>query len=136
MTLWTVARQAPLSMGFSRQEYWSGLPCLPPGNLPNAGIEPASPVAPALQVDSSPLSHRGSLSRDICMPERKKWPTEDESDPSYHLTLKMKVILPITSHLSGWLLSKRITRVGEGVEKLEPVCSPGGRVKQCDCFQN
>ena len=93
MTLWTVARQAPLSMGFSRQEYWSGLPCLPPGNLPNAGIEPASPVAPALQVDSSPLSHRGSLSRDICMPERKKWPTEDESDPSYRLTLvRMAVI--------------------------------------------
>ena len=37
---WTVARQAPLSMEFSRQEYWSGLPCLPPGNLPNPGIKP------------------------------------------------------------------------------------------------
>ena len=43
--------------------------------------------------------------------------------------LKMKVTLPIASHLSGWLLSKRVTRVGEGVEKLEPVCSVGGRVK-------
>ena len=41
-TLWTVARQAPLSMGFSRQECWSGLPCPPPGNLPNPGIKPAS----------------------------------------------------------------------------------------------
>ena len=39
---WTVARQAPLSMGFSRQEYWSGLPCPPPGDLPNPGIEPVS----------------------------------------------------------------------------------------------
>ena len=39
---WTVARQAPLSMGFSRQEYWSGLPCLPPGDLPDPGIEPTS----------------------------------------------------------------------------------------------
>ena len=48
-TPWTVALQAPLSMGFSRQEYWSGLPCLPPGDLPNPGIEPRSPV---LQVDS------------------------------------------------------------------------------------
>ena len=41
-TPWTVARQAPLSMGFSRQEYWSGLPCPPPGDLPVPGIEPAS----------------------------------------------------------------------------------------------
>ena len=41
-TLWTVARQAPLSMGFSRQEYWSGLPCPPPGDLPHPGIEPSS----------------------------------------------------------------------------------------------
>ena len=38
-TLWTVAHQAPLSMGFSRQEYWSGLPCLPPGDLPDPGIQ-------------------------------------------------------------------------------------------------
>ena len=41
-TLWTVAHQAPLSMGFSRQEYWSGLPCPPPGDLPDPGIEPES----------------------------------------------------------------------------------------------
>ena len=42
VTLWTVAHQAPLSMGFSRKEYWSGLPCPLPGNLPYPGIEPAS----------------------------------------------------------------------------------------------
>ena len=47
-TLWTVAHQAPLSMGFSRQEYWSGLPCLPPGDLPDPGIEPGSLMSPAL----------------------------------------------------------------------------------------
>ena len=41
---WTLARQAPLSMGFSRQEYWSGLPFPPPGDLPDPGIKPASPV--------------------------------------------------------------------------------------------
>ena len=40
--LWTVAHQAPPSMRFSRQEYWSGLPCLPPGNLPNPGIKPVT----------------------------------------------------------------------------------------------
>ena len=60
-TLWTVARQAPLSLGFSRQEYWSGLPCPPPGVLPNSGTEPASPATPGLQADSLPLSHRGNL---------------------------------------------------------------------------
>ena len=47
-TPWTVTLQAPLSMGFTRQEYWSGLPCPPPGDLPNAGIEPASLMLPPL----------------------------------------------------------------------------------------
>ena len=47
-TLWTVASQAPLSMEFSRQEYWSGLPCPPPGDPPHPGIKSASPVSPAL----------------------------------------------------------------------------------------
>ena len=59
-TLWTAAYQAPLSMGFSRQEYWSGLPCPSPRHLPDSGIEPVSPVAPALQADSLPLSYQGS----------------------------------------------------------------------------
>ena len=48
-TLWTIAHQAPLSMGFSKQEYWSGLPFPSPGDLPNLGIEPGSP---ALRADS------------------------------------------------------------------------------------
>ena len=45
--LWTVACQTPLSMAFSRQEYWSGLPCPPPGDLPDPGTEPLSLVSPA-----------------------------------------------------------------------------------------
>ena len=48
VTLWTVALQTPLSMGFSKQEYWNGLPCPPPGNFPNPGIEPVSLRSPAL----------------------------------------------------------------------------------------
>ena len=48
VTLWTVARQAPLSMGFSRQECRSGLPCPPPSDLPDAGMEPASLLSPVL----------------------------------------------------------------------------------------
>ena len=47
-TLWNVVYQAPLSMGVSRQEYWSGLPFIPPGDLPDPGIEPPSLVSPAL----------------------------------------------------------------------------------------
>ena len=50
-TLWTVAHQAPLFMEFSREKYWSGLPYPPPGDLPNPGIEPRSPI---LQADSLP----------------------------------------------------------------------------------
>ena len=61
-TLWTVAYQPPLSMGFPRQEYSSGLPFPSLGNLPNSGIEPASP---AWQVGSSPLRDLGSLLRPI-----------------------------------------------------------------------
>ena len=48
VTLWTEACQASLSMGFSRQEYWSELLCPPPGDLPNPGIEPMSLMSPAL----------------------------------------------------------------------------------------
>ena len=48
VTARTVALQAPLSLGFSRQEYWSGLPCPPPGDLPDPGIEPKSLMSPAL----------------------------------------------------------------------------------------
>ena len=47
-TPWTVAHQAPLSLGFSRQEYWSGLPCPPPGDLPNPDIKPTFLKSPAL----------------------------------------------------------------------------------------
>ena len=54
MTPWTIAHQAPLSVGFPRQEYWSGLPS--PEDLPDPGIES---VSPALQADSLLLSHQG-----------------------------------------------------------------------------
>ena len=59
MTPWTVARQAPLCFGFFRQEYWSGLPFPPSGDLPNPETEPMSP-SPAWQENSLFLSHLGS----------------------------------------------------------------------------
>ena len=55
VTLWTVAHQDLLSMGFSRQEYWSGLPCPSPGDLPDPGIEPTSLMSPALAGEPLPL---------------------------------------------------------------------------------
>ena len=58
-TPWTVAPQIPLSMGFSRQVYWSGLPFPSPGDLSNPGIEPGSP---ALQADSLPTELGGKSS--------------------------------------------------------------------------
>ena len=62
VTPWTVACQAPLSMEFSRQEYWSGLPSPTPGDLPDPGMEPESPASPPLAgwLDSFPLCHLGS----------------------------------------------------------------------------
>ena len=54
LKLWTAARQAPLFMGFFRQEYWTGLPFSPAGDVLDPGIKPTSP---ALQSDSLPLSH-------------------------------------------------------------------------------
>ena len=60
-TPWTVVCQATLSIGFPRQEYWSGLPFPSPGNLPEPGIEPEVPtMSPALQVDSLLLSQQGN----------------------------------------------------------------------------
>ena len=70
-TPWAVASQAPPSMGFSRQKYWSGLPCPPPGDLPNPGIEP---TLPALQADSLPTEPPGKCSpppREVTGPQRK-----------------------------------------------------------------
>ena len=64
-TPWTIACQSSLSMGFSRQEYWSGLWCPSSGGLPDPGIKPASPVSPALQVDSLPTEASGKLKQHL-----------------------------------------------------------------------
>ena len=58
-TLWTSDHQAPLSMRFARKEYWSGLPCHSPGDLPNPGIQPMSHVSTASQADSLSTEPRG-----------------------------------------------------------------------------
>ena len=63
VTPWTVAHQAPLSMGFPRKEYWTGLPFPSLGDLPDSGIEPVSPISSALQVDSLAAEPSGKPDR-------------------------------------------------------------------------
>ena len=80
-TLWTVARQGPLSMRFSRQKYWSGFPCPPPGDLPDPGIEPASQIS---CVDRQILYHfttsatREAPLRLTCAHKYRKYTSEEE----------------------------------------------------------
>ena len=61
VTLRTKACQTSLAIKFFRQQYQSGLPCPPPGDLPDQGLKSLSPAAPALQMDSLPLGHQGNL---------------------------------------------------------------------------
>ena len=68
VNLWAVASQTPLSMGFSRQEYWSGLPCSPSGDLPDPGIEPSSLMSPALAGRFFTTSATWEAPYDMCSP--------------------------------------------------------------------
>ena len=84
-TLWTVARPAPLSMGFPRQECWSGLPYPPPGDLPDPGVEPGSP---ALQAVSLPTDLPGKpvkrlhSNKNYKKKKLKWWASTDKEDDS------------------------------------------------------
>ena len=82
-TPWTIAHQAPLSMGFSRQEYWSGLPFPSPGDLPDPGIEPRSPALQADTLTSEPPGKTG-FNQDVVkstvrtIPEKScQWETQN-----------------------------------------------------------
>ena len=72
-TLWTIAHRASLSMGWSGQEYWSGLPCPPPGDLLDPGIKPGSP---ALQVDSLPTELSKEFHESVRKYQKYKHPTK------------------------------------------------------------
>ena len=77
----TVVRQAPLSMGFSRQEYWSGLPCPPPGDRPNPRMEATSLRSPVLQADSLPL-----------VPPRKPWPQSTAHKDTWDVSFPESIV--------------------------------------------
>ena len=95
MTPWTVVRQAPLSVEFPSQEYWSGLPFPPSGDLPNPGIKPASPV--------SPESAGGFFTTNAT------WEAQPSSEPSAILSFWLVESLGSTLMAldgSGWCLLK------------------------------
>ena len=73
-TPWTVARQSPVSLEFSRQESWSGLPCPSPGGLPNPGIKPVSPRCRALAGRFSTTDHRGGTPFALSWVKRSVYP--------------------------------------------------------------
>ena len=83
-TPWTVAHQAPLSLGFPKQEYWNGFPFPSPGVLPDPGIKS---VSLALQVDSLPLSHQRSS---WCVDHNKLWKILKEVEIPDHLTCLLR----------------------------------------------
>ena len=90
-TLWTVADQAPPSVGFSCQEYWSGLPFPSPGDLPNPGIEPRSP---ALQADALPSEPPEKL-KNSCIFHRSE--NSDKHKKNYKKVLKIQLIRELQS---------------------------------------
>ena len=78
-------------MGSSRQEYWSRLPCSPPGDLPNLGIEPMLPESPALQADSLPTKAPGNprITRDLAIPLQFIYPKELKVGSQRHISTPM-----------------------------------------------
>ena len=94
-TLWTITYQAPPSMGFSRQEYWSGLPFPSPGDLPDPGIEPRSPALQANALTSEPPGKPKGLSRVFSSTTVQK-----------HQFFGTQLSSQSNSHIHTWLLEK------------------------------
>ena len=131
VTPWTVAHQASLSMGFSRQEDWSGLPCPPPGDLPNPGIKLRSP---ALQVDSLPSEPPGMPINNVRLKENSKalfdrlclvCPTEqNDSETAWSITqyFLIKYWSGLFHHVSCFWTCTCPTFKAKGYSPLSPFC--------------
>ena len=99
VTPWTIAHQAPLSMGFSRQEYWSGFPYPSPGNLTDPGIKATSPTSPALTLFTTSLTWEASQRCWICLlPSLWCWHHE-----SLSLSLSLSLFLSLSLSLSIYI---------------------------------
>ena len=125
VTPWTIARQAPLSMGFSRHEYWNGLPFPSPGDLPDPGIKPASLTSPALAGrffttsatwEAEVCSMRQSQRPDQVQGEGSQTPLLDRRHtlkPPQHKCIGPKVQwwLPEARRMEQWKLLFNVYRV-------------------------
>ena len=111
--------------GFSRQEYWSGLPCSSPEDLPNPGIEPTSPVAPVSQEGSLPLSHRGSPLF-MCIPSQNK-----HKDHSSFCYLKKKDLMKSRDLPSRTMKKHHIFHLNAGGSQGLLRSSVGGTHRGC-----
>ena len=109
-TLWTVAYQAPPSMGLSRQEYWSGLPFPSPGDLPDPGIEPRSPTLEADALTSEQPGkpnrtqqyHTWVCTQEKCMPMSTQRQGDGWSEQHYSFCLIFMWFLKVTFHLQSF----------------------------------
>ena len=105
--LWTIAcHQAPLSMGFSRQEYWSELVCLPPGDLPDPGMEPVKPVPGAKMLETATLDEISAISHSFYC---QFLVINDFIQSNNHMTsnhIPVKTSLPSQVYLGSWDMVK------------------------------
>ena len=108
-TLWTVAHQAPLSMVFSRQGYWSGLPCPPPGDLPNPEIRPTSLMSPALAGGFFTTCSTWRVCLKFGKIEKGYLYKQTKTTMRYHL-------IPVRMAI---IKKSKITNTRKGVEKME-----------------
>ena len=116
--LWTVAHQAPLSMGFSRQEYWSGLPGPSPGDLPHPGLNPG--LLHCRQILYH-LSHQGSPKQYIRSDQIRSVPQSCPTlcDPMNHSTPGLPV-----HHQLPEFTQTHVHRVGDAIQPSHPLSSP------------
>ena len=126
MTPWTVACQAPLSMGVSRQEYWRGLPCPPPGNLPNPGIEPRSPTLQADSLPTEPLGKPkntgvGSLP---LLQGKNQFSSVTQSYPTLCDPMNRSTPGPPVHHQLPEFTQTHVHRVGDTIQPSHPLLSP------------
>ena len=96
---WTIACQAPLSIGFSRQEYWNGLPCPPPGDFPNPGIKPRSSALQADYLSSEPLGKPKNTGVGSLSLLQENFPTQESNQGLLHCTRNQ-------TRLPKWLSGK------------------------------
>ena len=114
-TQWTVAHQVSLSIGFSRQEYWSGLPLSTPGDLPNTGMESSLSHLPHCQVSSLPLAPPGNYNSDRKLIQ-ESWP----SFSKWKINHKYLLLLFSETIVEGFSKHRRVKRSGKESVKRTP----------------